>query len=79
MDLRCGLMFANEASQKHVSIGPFGGVGNGGSSGGNDIGASDKSPSGRSIEGGPLEKFVLHCMPHLSVRQRYLAMPYGCS
>ena len=59
VDLRRGLMFAKEASQKHARIGLFGRVGNFGDSGGNGIGTSEKSPSGRSTEGTPLEKFVL--------------------
>ena len=52
-------MFAKDASQKHVRIGLFGKVGNFGNSGGNGISMSEKSPSGRSTEGTPLEKFVL--------------------
>ena len=59
VDLRRGLMFAKEASQKHVRIGLFGKVGNFGNSGGNGIGTSEKLPSRRLTEGTPLEKFVL--------------------
>ena len=78
VDLRRGLMFAKDASQKHVRIGLFGKVGNFGNSGGNGIGASEKLPSRRSTEGTPLEKFVLQRTPQLRVRQRCVAMPSRC-
>ena len=52
-------MFAKDALQKHVRIGLFGKVGNFGSSGGNGMGTSEKSPSRRLTEGMSLGKFVL--------------------
>ena len=78
VDLHCGLMFANDALQKQMSISPFSNVGNSGNSGSDSMGASEKSPSGRLIEGRPLEKFVLYCMPQLRMQQRYVAMLLKC-
>ena len=70
VDLRRGLIFANDALQKQVSVGPVGGVGNLGNLGGSGMGTSENSPSGRSTEGRPLEKLVLHRTPQVRVQRR---------
>ena len=59
VDLRRGLILANDASQKQVSVALFSSVGNSGNSGGSGMGTSEKSPSGISTKGRPLEKLVL--------------------
>ena len=70
VDLRRVLIFANDASQKQVSVGPVGSAGNLGNSGGSGMGASEKSPSGRSTEGRPLGKLVLWRMPQVRAWRR---------
>ena len=70
VDLRLGLAFPNVASQKQVIIGPSGKVGRSDKSSGNGIGASVKSPLGRSIEGGPMARFSLYCIPQFCVQHR---------
>ena len=52
-------MFPKAVSQKQVIVGPFGNAGKSGSSDGEGIGESEKSPSGRSMDGGQLERFIL--------------------